>query len=108
MIGVMAYNSDSPLLCVSSLKDLVGNEGEIVRRIRATPNGGELLLLDPQRLLRELRVELTAEAMEEARGAHPELFAPTGREHAYDATARSRPGDEINVKVNGLFRKGRA
>jgi hypothetical protein len=105
----MTYkNLDSSMLRVSSLRELLGHEEEIVRRISAAPNGGQLLLLDPQRLLRDLGIEMTAEAVEECRVAHPELFARTGREHAYDAVARSRPGDEVRVTVNGLFRKGRA
>lgn len=100
--------SDSSVLRVSSPRELLDHEGEILRRINAMPNGGQLLLLDPQRLLRDLRVEMTAEAVEECRGAHPEFFVRTGREHAYDAVAKSRPGNEIRVTVNGLFRKGGA
>ena len=101
-------NLDSSVLRVSSLREMLDHEGEIVRRINAMSNGGQLLLLDPQRLLRDLHVEMTAEAVEKCRGAHPELFVTTGREHAYDAVAKSQPGSEIRVTVNGLFRKGNA
>jgi hypothetical protein len=102
----MTYeNPEFSVLRVSSLAELRGHEREIVRRIRATPNGGRLLLLDPQRLLRDLRVEITAGSVEECRAAHPEFFTRTGREHAYDAVAKSRPGGDINVTVSGLFRK---
>jgi hypothetical protein len=96
------------ILHISSLEKLLDHEGEVVRRINATPNSGRLLLLDPQRLLRDLRVEITTEALEEWRVAHPEFFARTNREHAYDAVARSQPGDEIRITVKGLFRKGGA
>jgi ABC-2 type transport system ATP-binding protein len=70
----MAYkNYDSRVLVVCSAKELLGNEEEIVRRIRDTPNGGQLLLLDPQRLLRDLGVEMTAEAVSEAMADYPDL-----------------------------------
>ena len=78
----MAYkNYDSRVLVACSAKELLGNEEEIVRRIRDTPNGGQLLLLDPQRLLRDLGVEMTAEAVSESMaGAYPDLFTKTERE----------------------------
>jgi hypothetical protein len=100
------YPNFDPLRA-SSLRELVSQEREIVNRINSVPNGGRALLLDPQRLLRDLRVEVTPEALEEWRAAYPEHFAQTGREHAYDAVAQSRPGDEITISVNGLFRRER-
>lgn len=102
----MTYqNAEPAALRASSLKELLDNEAELVRRINAFPNGGHLLLLDPQRLWRELHIEMSAEAEAECRKKHPDLFLPTGREHAYDAVKQSKPEGGIRVKVNGLFRK---
>jgi hypothetical protein len=101
----MAYD-DNPVLRVRSLEELWGHEEEIVRRIAAVPNGGRLLLVDPRRLLRELGVEIDAGRVEECGRAHPELFARTGREHAYDRVAQSQPGSGLDVTVSGLFRRG--
>jgi hypothetical protein len=97
--------NESAVLQVCSLKDLLGHEKEIVRRVGARHNGSYLLLLDPQRLLREVGVELTPEAVKEAEKAHPEFFATSGGECAYDLVAKSKAGGDVRVTVNGLFRK---
>lgn len=103
----MSYkNPDLPVLRISSLRELLDYETEIVRRINAFANGGHLLLLHPQRLLRDVHVEMTDEAEKECRRKHPDLFLQTGREHAYDAVLKSNPQGGITVKVNGLFKKG--
>jgi len=105
----MKYDrAESAALKISSLQELLDHEGEIVRRIRAIPNGGQLLLLDPQRLLKEAGVEIAPAALQDCQAAQPELFASTGREHAYEAVARSRPEHEIRIRVKGLFRRRRA
>ena len=96
------------ILQVCSLKELLSHEKEIVRRIGARHNGGHLLLLDPQRLLREVRVELTPEAVKETQKAHPEFFATMGGEVAYELAAKSKAGHDVQVTVTGLFRKGTA
>jgi hypothetical protein len=95
-------------LHVSSLEELKGYEAEIVRRIQAVPNGGHLLLADPLRLLRDVGLQSTPEALEQLKSSHREFFQSTGREYAYDAMQLSRPGDEIRVTVQGLFRRGKA
>lgn len=100
------HGAASSILRVSSLKQFRLHEAEIVKRIAATPHGGRLLLIDPRRLLRDIGVELTDTGAEESRGPHPELFAPTGREHAYDMIAKSAPGGDIEVTIDGLFAKG--
>jgi len=82
-----------------------GHEKEIVRRVAARQNGGYLLLLDPQRFLREVGVELTPEAVQETQKAHPEFFATSGAEGAYDLVAKSEAGGDVRVTVSGLFRK---
>ena len=99
------YGSPSSVLVVSSLDELRRHESEIVRRITAMPNGGRLLLVDPQRLLRDIKVELADTCVNESRAVHAPLFAPTGREHTYDLIAKSAPGGNIQVAVNGLFAK---
>ena len=105
----MSYRENEPaVLQVCSLKELLSHEKEIVRRIGARHNGGHLLLLDPQRLLREVGVVLTPEAVKETQKAHPEFFATTGGEGAYDRVAKSNAGGDVRVIVNGLFPKGAA
>ena len=101
-----ADGTSSQALRASSLKELAEHELEIVKRINGTPNGGRLLMLDPQRLLRELGVEVSARALEEWESEYPEFFARIGREHMYDLASKSHHGDEVVINVKGLFRKG--
>lgn len=102
----MSYQSKEPaVLHVCSLKELVSHEPEIVRRIAATRNGGHLLLIDGRRLFRDIRVELTPEAITETHAAYPELFAATGRERAYDRVVASNGKGAVRVAATGLFRK---
>ena len=92
------------VLQVHSLKELLDYEKEIVRRVGAMHNGGRLLLLDPQRLLRDVYVKLTPEAVKETQKAHPEFFATSGAE-AYDRVAKTKAVGDVRVTVNGLFQK---
>lgn len=98
-----------PELHIGSFQELMASEDEIVRRINETPNGGNLLLLDPQRLLKDLGVQLTPEAEEEWRARQPNVFPQASSPYVYDAVSASRPPKEgLRVVVKGLFRKGSA
>ena len=79
----MASPHTSPsVLRINSLDEFLSSESKIVQRIRAFPKGGELLILDPQRLLRDIQVELTPEAVPEIQLCYPQFFRTTGGEHA--------------------------
>lgn len=98
-----------PELQIGSFQELMASEDEIVRRINETPNGGNLLLLDPQRLLKDLGVQLTPEAEEEWRARQPNVFPQATSPYVYDAVSASSPPEErLRVVVKGLFRKGSA
>ncbi len=94
-------------LNVCSLEELLRHEAEITKRINATPNGGRLLLLDPQRLIRDLQIELTPDALEAWRSAYPDFFARPDSGRVYDAIAQSQPHDEVKITVKGLFPRRR-
>jgi hypothetical protein len=98
-------NIHFPVLAVTSVKQLLSYEKEIVERINCLPNGGRLLLTDPQRLMKDIQIELSSDVLAEWRSRYPEFFAPTNREHVYDAVTISRPGNEIIVNIKGLFRR---
>ena len=101
----MSPETESAVLQVCSLKELLAHEKEIVRRIGARHSGGHLLLLDPQRLLREVHVELTPEAVKETQKAErPRVLRYGGGEGAYDRVANSKAGGDVRVTVNGLLR----
>ena len=93
-------------LRVRSLKELFAHEGEVVERINEKRHGGRLALLDPLRLLRDVEVELSPEALDEAKRAYPEFFAVTRGEGAYELVARSRVDGDVRITIEGLIRKG--
>jgi hypothetical protein len=95
-------------LSVTSLKEILNHEPELVRRIQAMPNGGQLLIADPIRLLGEVGLRWNPDVLEELKSKHPAFFKPTGREHTYDTVKQSHPGDDIRVTVKGLFKKSHA
>jgi hypothetical protein len=97
--------AELPLLNVSSFDELLQHEKEIVRRIRALSNGGHLLLLDPQRLLRDVGVRASPEVLRQTREKHPGLFTTDGGEGAYERVAKSGTSGAVRVTVNGLFPK---
>jgi hypothetical protein len=101
----MSYQETVSALGIASLKDLRKHEKEIVRRIGATRNGGHLLLLDPQRLLQQIDVKLTSEAVKEIQKAYPDFLVGTGGEGAYDRVANSNAKGEVQVTILGLFPK---
>jgi hypothetical protein len=91
---------------IDSYEQLARNEPEILRRLRALPNGPWLVLLDAPRALRDGGVHLSAEAIREwARREGPHLFRRNGRETAYDAVARAVGPSRSTITLNGLLRK---
>jgi hypothetical protein len=93
---------------INCLEDLRTNEGAILKRLHAIPNGGRLLLLDPQRCLQELGVTLSEEAKREWEAAAGVSFTRrTGLEAAYDGVARSTEPSPVRVRINGLLPRGK-
>lgn len=87
---------------IKSLDDLRKREAEIVRRIAAMPNGGNLFLLDPMRLLKDVGVALAPTVEAAVRKLHPEL--PSGvTDDVYKALAAA-PRQSVRVNIEGLFR----
>ena len=101
-------NSDAeermePWLRVESLKELMENEQEILKRIADTPNGGQLFLIHPFQLLKDIGVALSARAEEEIRRREPHLsgLSPI----PYQALRNSRAEQPIRVNLHGLFER---
>jgi hypothetical protein len=92
-------------LRLSSLNELIAHEQELLRRIIAVPNGAQLLMLDPLRLLSEVSVELSSEAVAAwGRASGFDLASPLNAASAYEATRRSAPSSG-RVHLQGLFRR---
>lgn len=87
---------------LKSLDDLRSREAEILRRIAAVPNGGNLFLLDPMRLLKDVGVAMTPAVAAAVRKLHPEL--PDGvADDVYKALAGA-PRQSVRITIEGLFR----
>ena len=92
-----------PWLRVDSFDELMEHEEEIVRRIERTPNGGQLFLIHPFMLLRDIGVELSERAEREVRQYEPRV---TGLSAVpYEALKNSREEQTIRFNVRGLFER---
>jgi hypothetical protein len=93
-------------LAISSFEDLLKHEPEIVRRINDTPNGGRLLILDAARLLADLGVTLSEEALFEwRRRVGFSVGTPSRTRTAYDAIARGPRDERVRIRVRNLLPK---
>lgn len=92
-----------PWLCVESLEELMEHEQEILKRIADTSNGGQLFLIHPFLLLKDIGVALSAHAEEEIRRREPHLsgLSPI----PYRALRNSRAEQPIRVNLHGLFER---
>jgi hypothetical protein len=97
--------SECSVLFITSLDQLIAREADIVRRINERANGGRLLLIDPQRLFRDLGIDIAGDVFHEWKASHAEFFRQTGSEDAYEIVSRSRPRDDVEIIVEGLFQK---
>lgn len=101
------HESPPERLTIPNFEALRQHEAEIVERVGRRPNGGRLLVLDPLRLLSELSVDLSAEAIrawEEHSGL--QLLEGSRNTAAYDAVAVSSPDVSIRFHVKRIL--GRA
>lgn len=88
---------------IGSFKELMENEKEIVRRIGVTPNGGNLFMIHPLMLLRDVGVDLSDGALKEILQREPHLSGLS--ETPYRALKASREKQQVRFHVHGLFRR---
>lgn len=92
-----------PWLKVDSFAELMAHEPEILKRIEATPNGGQLFLIHPIMLLREIGVDLSARAEQDILRHEPHL---TGLSPVpYQALKNSKEHQPVQFHVRGLFQR---
>ena len=91
-------------IVVATYDELLAREQELIDRIRAIPNGGQLNLLHPLRLLADVGVELAPEARDEFASRHG--GAGAWSERPYRALRESTSEQPSRVILRGLF--GRA
>jgi hypothetical protein len=92
-----------PWLQVNSFDELTKHEKEILERIERTPNGGQLFLIHPFLLLRDIGVELSERAEQEIRQHEPRLSGLSAV--PYQALKNSTEKQNIRFHLRGLFER---
>jgi hypothetical protein len=91
-------------LHISSLDEFARHEADIVRRVNTRTNGGQLLLIDPIRLLREVGVTFTDDALREIQERGGISFGHhSASARAYAAVAGAPRNDRARILVRGLL-----
>ena len=90
-------------LQIDSFDDLMSHEEEIVARINETRNGGNLFLANPFMLLEDIGVELSENVKAEIMEIEPSLSTLSAK--PYESLKRSRVAQNMQIEVNGLFRR---
>ncbi|HEX8177267.1 MAG TPA: hypothetical protein VF543_19420 [Pyrinomonadaceae bacterium] len=88
---------------IGSYDELIRNEPEILRRIKAMPNGGALFLINPFLLFEDIGVVLSDTAKREVLTAEPRLAGLSAIPYRALKTSRSRQNYRVNVR--GLFER---
>lgn len=91
------------LLKIASLETLMTNEKEILGRIEKVPNGGNLFMINPLMLLRDLGVLLSDDAEKELVDYEPSFKALSTT--PYNALKNSKSPQKVRFHVKSLFRK---
>ena len=95
--------SGQPWLKVDSLDELLQHEKEIVKRIEAMPNGGNLFLTHPFMLFDDLGIELSEKTKAEIIRLEPHLTGLS--ETPYKALKDSKAKQNFRVHLTGLFER---
>jgi hypothetical protein len=92
-----------PVLRVGSFAELMKHEKEILERIKGLPNGGQLFLIHPFLLFKDIGVELSERAEQELRRYQPSLTALSAV--PYQALKNSKEKQHVRFHVRGLFER---
>jgi hypothetical protein len=92
-----------PRLAVHSYEELMRHQPAILRRISDMPNGGNLFMIHPLRLLADIGVTLTPELEAQLIRRFPELSGLSSV--PYDALKSAKGEQKVRFNVRGLFRK---
>ena len=90
-------------LKVRSFEELLRDEKTILRRISEFPNGGNLFMIHPLRLLADVGVTLTPELEAQLVRRFPELSRLSIT--PYDALKSAKGEQKVRFHIRGLFRK---
>ncbi len=90
-------------LSINSYADLLQYEQEILDRIEALPNGGNLFMIHPFLLFEDIGLVLSQEAKDEILTIEPRLAGLSELPYAALKASESQQGYEVHLK--GLFER---
>ncbi|MDQ5826047.1 MAG: hypothetical protein M3441_17775 [Chloroflexota bacterium] len=92
-----------PWLEVDSFEELMNHENEIVQRINSFPNGAQLFLIHPFRLLADIGVALSERAEQEIRLFEPRITGLS--DLPYNALKNNKAKQHVRFTLRGLFER---
>jgi len=95
--------TELPRSAIHSYEELMRHEPAILRRIADMPNGGNLFMIHPLRLLADIGVTLTPELETQLIRRFPELSGLSSV--PYDALKSTEGEQRVRFNIRGLFRK---
>ncbi len=90
-------------ITISTYDELLNHEQELLERISALPNGGQLYLIHPLRVLAEVGAELAPDVQDEFAAQHD--GSGGWSEEPYRALRESTSAQLGRVTLRGLFRR---
>ncbi len=94
---------DMKCLSVNSYDELLEKEKEILQRIEAVPNGGNLFLINPFLLFEDIGVVLSEKAKTEILAVEPHLSGLSSV--PYKALKTSKSSQSFRIHLKGLFQR---
>lgn len=90
-------------LVIKSYAELLKYEKDILKRIAAVPNGGNLFLIHPFRLLEDVGVHLSEAVKKEILELEPRLSGLS--DVPYQALKATQTRQSFQIRLKGLFRR---
>lgn len=90
-------------LVISTYAELLKHEKEILRRIEAVPNGGNLFLIHPFLLFEDIGVVLSEKAKTDILAVEPRLSGLSSV--PYKALKASKSSQSYRIHLKGLFQR---
>lgn len=90
-------------ISIDTFEELLSHEEQIVEIINAMPNGGNLFMAHPFKLLKDIGVHLSEDLIREIKSREP--YESGFSEDAYNAILESQEKQTIHFHLSGLFRR---
>lgn len=90
-------------ISINTFDDLLSQEKKIIEIINEMPNGGNLFMAHPFKLLEDMGIHLSEELIQEIKSREP--YESGFSEDSYNAILRSTVKQTIHFHLSGLFRR---